>query len=129
MTKKNSIGPFVFTTSVCLLVCLFVYVLSTGHSFCRRKLILAWGTLEWIPKTVFFSCFFEILRFDLFMAIFRPFGSVFAIHPSFILKESVDQAKFNRDLKFGIWDLYMLINWSQMFFNNLKITSGFLSKP
>ena len=37
--QKKSIGPSVFAISVCLSVCLSVCVRSTGHSFCRRKLI------------------------------------------------------------------------------------------
>ena len=71
----------------------------------------------------------EILRFDLVMAIFRLFGSFFAIYPLLILKESVDRTKWHRDLKFGIWDLYMVINWSLKYLINiLKITSGFVAK-
>ena len=44
------------------------------------------------------------------MAIFRLFGSVFAIHPLFILKESVDQTKRHRNFEFGTWEFCMIIN-------------------
>ena len=76
-----------------------------------------------------FFLFLEILRFDLVMAILRLFGSFFAIYPLLILKESVDRTKWHRDLKFGIWDLYMIINWSLKYhINILKITPGFVAK-
>ena len=49
--------------------------------------------------------FFEILRFDLLMAIFR----FFAIYPLLSSTESVERTKWYRDLKFGIYSLYMII--------------------
>ena len=119
---------YLLSLSVCLSVRLSVCALSTGHSFCCRKLIFGMRD-PWKNSSKRDFLFLEILRFDQLMAIFFTFWELFAIYPLLILKESVDRSKWHRDLKFGIWDLYMVIHWSLKYLiNNLKLTSGFVAE-
>ena len=123
-------GPSVFSISVCVFVCLSVclsvclYVSAlqvTG--FVVGIWFLAWGTLEWIPKNAFFFFFFFFWNFEIWSTYgyFKTFCEFFALNPLSILKESVDRTKWHRDFKFGIRDLYMIINWClRIFFQYSK---------
>ena len=99
---------------------------NTEDPFFRK--FLAWRFLRCTILDVFF-CFLKF--WDLtYLWLFLDFSGVFCyIYPLLILKESVDRTKWHRDLKFGIWDLYIVINWSLKYFVNIqKTTSGFMGK-
>ena len=106
-------GSPVFAFSICLSVCLCDRGLQATGLGCW---FLAWRILRWtIRNLFFFFLFFEILRFDLLMKVMKVHFSdfwefFFYIYPLLILKESVDRTKWHRYLKFGIWDLYRIIN-------------------
>ena len=54
------------------------------------------------------------------MAIFLDFLERFTIYPLLILKESVGQAKWQRNLGFGTYFLFIVTYWLQLgFFENL----------
>ena len=110
---------------VCVSVCLSVSALQVTV-FVVGSWFLAWGMLKWNPKDAIFcfSKFWDLTQLWLFL----DFLGVFC-YPLLILKESVDRTKWHRDLTFGIWDLYIVINWSLKYLINiLKITSGFVAK-
>ena len=67
-------GSSVFTFSVCLSVCVSVCSRPVSHSFWPRGLIFGMND-PWDNHSKRIFLFFEILRFDLLMAIFRFFGS------------------------------------------------------
>ena len=68
-------GPqCLLSLSVCLSVCASVCSRPVGHSFLPRGLIFGMKD-PWVNRQKYFFLFFEILRFDLLMAIFRFFGS------------------------------------------------------
>ena len=72
--KFRKKGSSVFAFSVCLSVCVSVCSRPVGHSFWPRGLIFGMkGPQGNHSKRIFL--FFEILKFDLLMAIFRFFGS------------------------------------------------------
>ena len=75
-------------------------------------LFLPWGTLKRISSHIMI-CQWEFRFFDLLMAISRLFGVL-------ILIESVGQAKWQRNLGFGTYFLFIISYWLQLrFFENL----------
>ena len=85
-------GSSVFTFSVCLSVCVSVCSRPVGHSFWPWGLIFGMNNPQG-NTSKYIILFFDILRFDLLMAIFRNFFVFFAIYPVLSSTESVDQTK------------------------------------
>ena len=88
MTKKID-RSFCFCY-LCLFVCVCVCLCPLYRSQFLLQEVDFWHGVNSSKCNFLFQ---EILRFDLLMAIFRLFGSFFAIYPLLILKESVDRTK------------------------------------
>ena len=87
--------------------------------FPLRGLFLPSGTLKWISNHVM-VCKWEFRFLDLLMAIFLDFLERFTIYSLLILKESVGQAKWQRNLGFGTYFLFIITYWLKLrFFENL----------
>ena len=76
---------------MCLCVSVFVYPRPVDHTFWPRVLIFGMKDF-YVNHSSRIFLLFEILQFDLRMAIFR-FLDIFAIYPFLVLKESAGRTK------------------------------------
>ena len=119
---KNSIGPSVFTISVCacararVCVCVRVF-LSVSDLYVTVLVVesLAWWILAIIPLkySLFRMLTFDLLTWSYFQTLFEFFSAIYHL---LILEDSVDQTKWHRDLKFYVWDLCLIIDPINMIF-------------
>ena len=101
---------------------------STDHSLSPMQLIFGMEGFSPSCQRNFFL-FFEILIFDLLMAILSFFFQFFLLYSLLNMKAPVDRTKQLRDLKFGIQGLCRIANvYLSPFLKILKTTSGFVEK-
>ena len=92
---------------------LFITVISLWEGcFYREGLLSEYLTISWFVN--------ENLDFLTYLWLFLDFLERFTIYPLLILKESVGQAKWQRNLGFGTYFLFIITYWLQLrFFKNL----------